>query len=140
MFLAFPMAKFETMWKFQSLMILFEFSCKIKYNSTKSKSRNISREKICIYLFILLIYFIPNLSKFHWATPSISPTVTIFVQKTIDFAPKLSFIMQGFIWKEMSRGSKRSQTLEPVQKSWNFSRRPGKSWNFHKNRKLKSYW
>ena len=37
----------------------------------------------------------------------------------------------------MSRGSKRSQTLEPVQKSWNFIRRPGKSWEFKKNQKLK---
>ena len=34
------------------------------------------------------MYFIPNLSKFRCATPSISPTVTIFVPKTIDFAPK----------------------------------------------------
>ena len=37
----------------------------------------------------------------------------------------------------MSRGYQRSRTLEPVQKSWNFARRSGKSRNFQENQKLK---
>ena len=44
--------------------------------------KNIEKKSFLIFFefSILLIYFITNLSKFHCTTPSISLTVTIFVQ------------------------------------------------------------
>ena len=61
-----------------------EILTKIRISPSENRE-NILEKKVfakSIIFFILLIYFIPNLSKFHCATPGISPTVTIYVQKT----------------------------------------------------------
>ena len=70
--------------------------------------------------FYFINIFIPNFSKFHCATPSISPTVTIFVQKTIDFAPKLS--MQGFIIMHDSSSSTGSWLSRYGRASFSFTK------------------
>ena len=60
--------------------------------------RKIEKEKksVCkkVLFYILLIYFIPNFSKFHCATPSILATGMVFVQNPSILDQKVTFFRE----------------------------------------------
>ena len=100
LFSIFPMAKSEIFRNSRFGDFYYRKSAEIeiltKIRISPSENReNILKKKVFakdIIYFILSIYFIPNLSKFHCTTPSISPTVTIFVPKNHRFAPATRII------------------------------------------------